>query len=58
MGGKGSGMHEKPLSKVLDEIVKEVFEVDELIIDPYINRKLGNVLARLGYHLSKLKSDE
>jgi len=58
MGGKGSGRHEKPLSEVLVEVTCEIFEVNELIIDPYINRKLGNLVARLSYHLSKLESDE
>ena len=58
MGGKGSGRHKKPLSKVLDEIADEIFEIDELIIDPYINRKLGNLIARLSYHISKLESED
>ena len=49
---------EVTLSKVLDEIANELFEVGELVIDPYINRKLGNVIARLSYHISKLKRDE
>jgi len=41
LGGKGSGRHKKPLSKVLDEVCDELSEIDELIINPYINRRLG-----------------
>jgi hypothetical protein len=55
MGGKGSGRHEKLLSRVLDEISDEIFEIDELIIDPEINRRMGNLVARISYHITKLE---
>jgi hypothetical protein len=55
VGGKGSGRHEKPITKVLDEIADEIFEIDEMIINPEIKRRLGSIIARIDYHIAKLK---
>lgn len=57
MGGKGSGRKKKKLSKVLTEVVEEIGDVNELIIEEYINRKLGNLISRICYHIDNLRQE-
>lgn len=60
LGGRGSGRHRKPLSRVIEEVQDELLEVDVLMdIDKDEARvRIGRLIARLGHHRVKLKRIE
>ncbi len=52
--GKGSGRHEKSLSKVLDEVSDELCDLTDLVTDKYVRRRMFALSSKLDYHAGKL----